>query len=368
MKIGFDAKWFFDGPPSGTLVVRNLLSELVKISHNDEIYVILNEKDRYKKLPFDTPYIKSIFVNGSNNLISNVFAIPKALNKYNLDAVVFQNFTPVTGNFEKITYIHDVIFATHPGYFSFLEKIYFYPIKFLNKFAAKIVTISKSEKERIIKTNYGSSNKIEVVYNGIEPKFFIKKDNSKNLEIKKKYNLPENYILYVGRLNSRKNIQNLLKAFALVAEKDKQIMCVLVGKTDWKMFNLEELIVNLNIKDRILKLGYIQNEELPCLYSLAKIFCFPSFAEGFGLPPLEAMAAGTPVVVSDIPVHKEIYSNAASFANPNKPDDIANAILKLLNDDVLYKERHQLGIARAKEFSWQKTVLELQKIIYSIKN
>ena len=125
MRIGFDAKWYFNGNPSGRIVVRNLLKEFIAINTEHEIYVILNKKDYDKNFPFENDKVKLIYVWSGINLLSNIIVVPIIISKYKLDVCVFQYFAPIFGSFKKIVYIHDVIFKAHPEFFTLKERIYF---------------------------------------------------------------------------------------------------------------------------------------------------------------------------------------------------------------------------------------------------
>jgi len=362
MRIGIDAKWFFNGNPSGRVVVKNLLEKLIELNTDNEIYVILNKKDIKEPFPFQKNKIKLIYVWGGVNLLSNIIIVPFVLLRYKLDVCVFQYFAPLFGKYKKIVFIHDIIFKTNPEYFTLKERIYFSPMKFLAKHSDGIVTVSESEKKRIIKHKFlGNKTRIQVVHNGVDKKFKPKEYlNPKDLEqLKVKYNLPERFLLYVGRLNERKNILNLLKAVRIL--NDKEIKLVLCGNYDWKMFNLPQMINELDLGKRVTLLGYVNDEELPLLYSLASIFCYVSYEEGFGLPPLEAMASGIPVVVSNINSLIEVCGDTGYYCNPNDPKDIAEIIDMVLTNKELRELKIRNGLERSKNFNWEnstKTLLQ----------
>jgi glycosyltransferase involved in cell wall biosynthesis len=332
MRIGFDAKWLFNGNPSGRIVVKNLLEKLLELNTANELYIILNKKDINKTFPFKNDNVKLIYVWGGINLLSNIIVVPIVLLKYKIDVCVFQYFAPVFGKFKKIVYIHDVIFKSHPEFFTLKERIYFFPMKFLAKRSHGIITVSEYEKKKIKQFHFlGSKTKICVVYNGVDGKYKPKKyfDSQVIERLRLKYNLPERFLLYVGRLNGRKNILNLIKS--IIYLKNKEIKLVLCGKYDWKMFNLPQKIEELGLNDRVLLLGYICDDELPILYSLASVFCYVSFEEGFGLPPLESLASGV----------------------PNDPENIAEKIDLILSSSDIRKTKIDIGLNRTKGFNWQ---------------
>jgi glycosyltransferase involved in cell wall biosynthesis len=369
MRIGIDAKWYFDGPPSGRLVIKNIVDELLKRDNFHQIYLILDKKFSFQKGVFIRKNIYPVFVWSRNNLLSNLFILPIIAKIYKLDLIVYQYFSSFFGKHKKIVYIHDVIFQTNPEYFTLKERIYFSPMKFLARLSDGIITVSKSEMKRIIKNKFlGRNKKIKVIYNGVDERFKPKEYFDSNLiqHIKLKYNLPERFILYVGRLNERKNVFNLLRAVSLL--NDKEIKLVLVGNYDWKMFNIPKILNELNLYKRVLLLGYVNDEDLPIIYSLATVFCFVSFDEGFGLPALEAMTSGVPIVVSGIDSLVEVCGDAGFYCNPNNPIEIATrieSILSIKNKDIV-QNKIKIGLQRSKLFSWKKSVEKIVEFCESI--
>lgn len=363
MKIAIDAKWYFEGPPSGRLVIRNIVENIIINNQEDEIYIILKKSDKSRTLPFLNERVRLIFVWGNNNLISNLLFVPFAISKYKIDVCVFQFFCSIFGNFKKIVYIHDVIFKTHPEYFGLKERIYFLPMKFLARRSDGIITVSKYVQDRIKEYKFiGKEKKSYVVYNGVSTNYKKKEffSSTELGQIKAKYGLPPKFLLYVGRLNERKNILNLLKSLNYIDDND--IKLVLCGKYDWKMFDVNKKINEMNLNNRVKLIGYVSDDELPLLYSLASVFCYVSFEEGFGLPPLEAMSSGVPVVVSNSSSLPEVCGDAGYYVDPYSPKDIAEKITLALKDKDLRKEKIASGLERVKKFTWQNSFDRIVKI------
>ncbi|MEW6557940.1 MAG: glycosyltransferase family 1 protein [Elusimicrobiota bacterium] len=364
MRIGIDAKWFFNGPPSGRHVVRSLVQNIIAVNSEHEIHVFLDKKDSNSQFPFGGTKVKRIYLWANINLISNLFIIPYLIKKYKIDCFIAQNFSPLLGSKCRISFIHDIIFESHPEFFTLRERIYFKPMKFLAKHSNFIFTVSESEKKRLIQYGYNAQDKIKVIHNGVDThKFKVigKQEKEQINKVKEIYHLPEKYILYVGRINFRKNLIKLVEAIDKITEKE--IKLVLAGKKDWKNENIEEIIDNFSLKDRIVMIGYVEEEFLPIIYSLAKLLCYVSYEEGFGLPPLEAMASGLPVVVSDIEVVKEVCGDAGNYVNPFESKSIADMINKLLEDDNLYNRKKNLGLKRANLFSWESSTKKIMHFV-----
>ena len=364
MKVGIDAKWYFSGPASGKMVIRNLVNELLKIENDIQFYIILDKNQQDSKLDFSDFKANKLYIWAGNNLLSNIFCIPKLARKHNLDYVLYQTAVSCFGRHKKIAYIHDLIYITHPQYFTLTERIYLKPLKFLTKFADSIVTVSESEKLRIQSLGFSDKN-IQFIHHGYDPIFktldlFDPEDVTETI---KKFKLPQRYILNVGRINTRKNIPNLLKAFKLL--EDETIKLVLVGKNDWKTDNLKVLINDPLIKNRIIFTGGVSNHELAIIYAKALIFCFPSYEEAFGLPPLEAMASGVPVVVSNSSSMPEVCGDAGLYVDADSPISISQGLTYLIKNDLVREKYRSLSLERAKSFSWNKAANELITIFSS---
>jgi glycosyltransferase involved in cell wall biosynthesis len=358
MRIGFDAKYYFSGNPSGRMVVRNLVRELVANNKDHELFFFLKKKERGKLFPHTGPRIHSVYIGGRFNSISNIFFLPVQAHRLNLDVCVFQYFAPLFSNFKTAVYVHDVYFKSNPEYYTRLERLYYLPIRFLSRRSDLVCTVSSTEKQRILEYKF-SKKPVTVIQHGIEDTFHPRDqfDQAYLKKIVSKFNLPKTFLLFVGRLNVRKNLGSLLRAISLL--ENKSIPLVLVGDKDWKMFNIEKLIAELKIENRIVLLGSVFGRELAAIYSLASVFCFPTYAESFGLPVLEAMAAGIPVVVSDIHIMHEICEEAGNYADPYNPQKIAEAIDSLLQDKELYELKREQGLERVKAFSWKKAACRL---------
>lgn len=364
VRIGIDAKWYFDGPPSGKMVIRNLVNEICQLKSKLKFYIILDKKCKSLYLDLENSNVEKVYVWNGNNLLSNVFFVPFVAQKYNLDVILYQTSVSFWGKHKKIAYIHDLIYISHPQYFSILERLYLKPLKILTRFADFIITVSNSEKNRFSELEF-TDKEVLVLHHGYD--FIFNKSNTlkfnSSVDLQEKYNLPDKYILYVGRINTRKNIPNLLKS--LTCLKDKEIKLVLVGNREWKIDNIETLLKHKNLSNRIIQTGSVTNEELAILYANAYIFCFPSFEEAFGLPPLEAMASGIPVVVSNSSSLPEVCGDAAIYVDANDCEAIADGISRLLTDKILYSKHKQLSLDRAKLFSWTNTAKYLIEILES---
>jgi glycosyltransferase involved in cell wall biosynthesis len=366
MKIGIDAKWFFTGNISGRLFIQNVLPELFFLHPEIEWHIFLNAKEKKFDLPFRKENVNIHYIWAGINMLSNLFVLPKCANRLNLDAVLFQTFSPKGKYFRSVVFIHDVLFNKYPEYFTWKERLYFKPLKWTSPSADRIITTTEYVKNDLVRFRYAKKNQpIDLAPSGVtnifKPLSFHNKEFLK--KIKLKYNLPDSYLLFAGRLNARKNIENLIESLHFL--NDKNICLVIVGKKNRKVSQLTQYISNKEITSKIYFTDSVSDDELSIIYAMAKIFCFPSFAEGFGLPPLEAMASGIPVIVSNTTSMPEVCGKAALYADPHDPKSIAEKINELLENRLLYEQKLQEGIEWSKNYTWRRTAKGIMNSIFA---
>ena len=275
-----------------------------------------------------------------------------------VDKFFASNALPLFVRGEVTVTIHDLGFFRQPKLYHPLERVYH---KISHRLgiarADKIIAVSQATANDIIKYFPKAKNKIKVIYNGWGQEKFKPVSEEIKIQIKNKYNLPDKFILYIGRIETKKNIQNLVRAFVLLKNKDYHL--VLAGRPG--NFGYEEILAltkQESVKDRLSLLGYIKTGDYQKIIAAADIFSFPSKFEGFGIPILEAMGSGIPVVASNIQVLKEIGGKAALYFNPDQPQDIANKLDKLILDQDLQEQLRERGLEQANKFSWKKCAQE----------
>jgi glycosyltransferase involved in cell wall biosynthesis len=210
-------------------------------------------------------------------------------------------------------------------------------------------------------------NRIKVIFMGYDKIIFKQNHKEEIISFRKFKKLPEHFILFVGSIEPRKNLISLLKAYLLLPEYIKRdFKLLLVGLKGWKNVEILELLNKL--KGNAEYLGFVDNEELAGLYRKASCFVYPSLYEGFGLPPLEAMACGCPVVTSDVASLPEVCGDAAYYINPYNVESIAEGIHKVLTDRNLRQNLIERGLERSKLFSWEKSAREHIKVFEEVSN
>lgn len=273
------------------------------------------------------------------------------------------NFIPNDGIKAKktVTTVHDFSFILHRNFHP-KERIEYFEKYFFKNIVKSDMLITGSEysKQEILERLDFKEHKIKVIYHGINHAIFKQyKDTELNFDI------PKKFILSVGSIEPRKNLLGLLKAYNLLESNLKsEYKLVLVGFKGWQNSEIMQLI-DKN-RENINYLGFISDEELAKVYNLASCFVFPSFYEGFGLPPLEAMACGAPVVSSNLTSMPEICSDAAVYCNPYDIDDIAKKIELVLKNNTLREEMIEKGLKRALEFTWKKSADDHAKVFKEV--
>ena len=259
----------------------------------------------------------------------------------------------------KIVTIHDLAWRKYPESFSRAFVAYYsFLIPRIARRALHILTVSNFSKEQIMEEFRIPEEKITVVYNGVSPRF-------RPLDVEK-----EDIILSVATLQPYKNLKSLIKAFILAKERNmipQSYRLVLVGGVNRKIFaSAGEVFEAASRRDDIEFAGYMEDEQLVIMYNRARIFAFVSLYEGFGLPPLEAMASGTPVLLSDRASLPEVGGDAALYVNPLDIEEIASGISRLIEDRELWEELRRKGLERASRFTWEKSASRVKSVIDSL--
>ena len=228
-------------------------------------------------------------------------------------------------------------------------------------FVSKVVfAISESTKEDIIQKYPFASKKVVVTPLAYDKNLFnIKVAKEDTLRVKNKYTIVNDYILFLSTLKPSKNIEGLIEAFNIISGRFPDIKLVIAGKKGWLYESIFERVKKLKLEDKIIFTDFIPEEDKPALIAGAKVFCLPSFHEGFGLDVLNAMACGVPVVVSNKGSLPEVVGDAGVYVDPNSPKSIREVIVKVLSmDDIEYNKLVTRGLEQVKGFSWEKTALK----------
>jgi len=248
--------------------------------------------------------------------------------------------------------IHDTIAIDHPHWCKPSNALYYgLIIKQTIKKASKIIVPSHSTADNLKSHFSVNGSTINIIYPGIDPIFNTNKKPWCQNQIRIRYNLPQRYILFVGNIEPKKNILGLLNTYKLLQKKGLPHKLVLVGKKGWKNKNVYREILKTK-NENVIFTGYVDRPDLPFVYQMADVFVFASLYEGFGFPPLEAMACGTPVVASSSGALKETVKDSSYTVDPQNPEDIAQAVYLLITNNNLRQKYIESGLKQSRRFNW----------------
>lgn len=379
MDIIFDVRPLTGGKLSGVeIYTRKLLEHLLRTDKKNRYVLFANSSsDQSKNLPsFDLPDVTAIQTRIPNKILNfSLFflknpRINRLIKRRMPDFTPSLYFTPdlrpvsLDKQIKKMCVVHDLSYFHFPQYFSRKTRLWHKLLdakKALRDFDA-IIAVSDFTKRDLIRTFGINPKKITVIHEGVDADFCGNMDEKKSSEIRAKHHLPKNYLLFLSTLEPRKNLRRLAEAFKIYKSGHRDdLKLVLVGVTNKKIFS------GLDIKQDtdMIFTGFVPEDEKPYVFNMAKAFLYPSLFEGFGLPLLEAMKCGTPVITSNTSSMPEICEDAAIYVNPESPKEIAGAIALILQSGTAENLALKMS-ARVKHFSWEKCARETLALIESI--
>ncbi|MFA6514420.1 MAG: glycosyltransferase family 1 protein [Patescibacteria group bacterium] len=379
MKIGVDIRVLMDKNYSGiSEYTANLLSEILKQDRENKYKLFYNSsKGHEARLDYWAKDNSKLFATSYPNKIFNYF-LQRICSRPKLDKILggtdiffapHFNFLNVSHKTKLIVTVHDLSFLRYPEFFSKRKNFWHKALrikKLLNR-ADRIVAVSENTKHDLMELLSIPAEKIKVIYSGNNCQEIIT-PQEKITDFLEKKNLKNGFILSVGNIEPRKNISGLISAYNKLRNKYPEIknQLVLAGAKGWKYKKVFSDWAKSPYKEDIKFLGYISIQEKEMLYSSAAVFVYPSFYEGFGFPPLEAMVFGLPVVSSNVSSLPEVLGKAALLINPFKPEDIAEAIKLILTDANIRTDLIEAGKVRAAMFTWEKASQEYLKLFSEI--
>ena len=363
MRIGIEAQRIFRTNKHGMdYVVLEEIKELQKLDTKNEYYVFVAPgEDRCLS---DTHNVHIIEISGNFYPYWEQVALPSVANELNLDLLhCTSNTAPIRTRIPLVLTLHDIIFLEprDKNNKSLYQNLgWFYRrlvVPRILKKCRKIITVSEFERDNIINKLGISEERIEMIYNGYNDWFRPLENTGITY---RKYIESPGYFFFLGNTDPKKNTERTLIAYSKYLERSDIKRKLLMADLDGQY--LESIIANNgieNIREQIVIPGYIVNRDLPYIYNSAFAFLYTSLRESFGIPLLEAMACGTPVITSNTSSMPEIGGPDAILVNPESSDEIAEMMLRLETDEAFYRHQGQVGLARAKYFSWKHTAEQL---------
>lgn len=355
MKIAIDTQTTLGQKSGFGFYVENLVENLKAVDSDNE-YVLI------------APKVEKDF-STIQRFIWDQFTFPSLAKQAKVDILHQPCFSaPLLYSGKIVITIHDLISHFFPKNIPGGSRFYFskwMPLTYRK--AAKIIAISENTKRDIISLLNIPEDKIVVIQSAVSEHYRPIENKTVLAKIKEKYGTGERYILDVGTLEPRKNLQFLVKAFNLAIKKG-HLDCnlVLTGKKGWYYEGLFDLIKSLKLEKRVILPGYVPDEDLPLLYNAADLFCFPSLYEGFGFPPLEALSCGTPVIAANNSSLPEVIGDAGILLDLDDEKLWADNIIEVMTNAKLREELSRKGLLQAKKFSWKKTARQTAEVYKSL--
>ena len=368
MRIGID---FHSVEREGTgncTYIRSTVESLLEIDDKNEYFLyVVNDKYAYYE-KFRT--VKNVFLKpiGVNNPFVRIPLLGFYTFRDKIDILHVQYIAPPIFRGKLCLAIHDISFFHFPECFRRFE-VYrqrlLLPLNIIR--AQRILVSSQFSKKDLIDIYNVNGKQIEVVYCGVKSFFKPLADLENAKVIMKKYGIFDKFILFVGRLDTRKNLPVLFKTFNLLKQTKKiPHKLVIVGKKDYLSKHIVKELNSSPYKKDVIFTGFVEENSLVLFYNMADVFIYPSFYEGFGLPCLEAMASGCPVVSSNNSSLPEVVGSAGILIDPDSVEEIANAIHNIIADVKLRNNFVEKGINQAKRFDWKKSAIQLLEIYRGI--
>ena len=374
MRIGIEAQRIFRPKKHGMDVVAiELIKNLQALDHKNE-YVIFSRKG-----------VDDHTIDESANFALDRFSaityadweqiqLPVRMRKNKIDILhCTANTAPLQCPVPLLLTLHDIIYLENVDFkgtaYQNLGNLYRrWLVPKIVKKASLILTVSEFEKENILRRLPSTEGKVEVLYNGVSPQFNAGYTSQQVSDFRREFNLPGQFIMFLGNTAPKKNTLNVIKAFVDLCVKhgNETPMVLLDYKKELVIKILEEL-KQPGLINKFIFPGYVPHHKIPLMYNAATIFLYPSLRESFGLPILEAMACGTPVITSNTSSMPEIAGNAAMLVDPYKSNELTTAMHTLLSNDTLLADLKMRGIKRAESFTWKASAEKLLRIYETLK-
>lgn len=373
MKIGFDAKRAVQNN-TGLGNYSRYVIEILSKYFPDNRYLLFAPKKKENprlKVILSSKNLSFVYPSGVSKLFPSLWRVIGVVNDINKEKISIyhglSNELPQrikSAHSKSVVTIHDLIFLRYPEYYKPIDRtIYQYKFKRACQKADKIIAISESTKRDIISFFKIPEDKIEVIYQGCHPNFSIPSSEEKKQEIINKYNLPTRFLLSVGSIERRKNVKLIVKALKHLPES---VHLVAVGKSTSYQQEVEEFAEKANLKSRLHIKNNVTFADLPVFYQLSVAFIYPSFFEGFGIPIIEALSSGTPVIAARGSCLEEAGGPASLYTDPKNDIELANHINEVLHNPKLAQDMIENGYEYVKRFSDEQIASDIMKVYQSL--
>lgn len=367
LRIGIDARPIQGSFTGDATYWRGLVDGLSRFETFDDIIVYL-DADLPEPEIMPSGYVRVRYLSAVNWRAWTAWAFPQALREDKVQVAHVQYGIPPLLPCPVITTVHDVSFKRHPEFFRLKDRLILDTgMKHLAKNAARILTVSEYSRKEMLELYNIPYEKIAVVYLGVDKQYKPMDRGAAQELVRTKYGIRAPFIVTVSVIQPRKNIQGLLEGFAkLKGIQHVEHKLVIVGKYGWKEHHLSRRIRDLDLTSDVIFTGYVPYEDLPAFYNAADLFVYPSVYEGFGLPPLEAMACGAPVITGNRSSLPEVVDEAGIMVDPYDSGAFAVAMSNVLSSEALRAEMSNWGLAQSRKFSWDEMARHVLSIYHEV--
>jgi glycosyltransferase involved in cell wall biosynthesis len=345
--------------------VRNLLRHLARLDDYTEYIVLCRDEDRAFAAELGENF-RAVPERSGGYSVREQLAVPLDLRRERADLFHAPHYVlPLLTPCRSVVTIHDCIHLRFPQYLP--NRLgYAYArtsMWFATHRSARVLTVSEASKRDILEYFDVPESKITVIHNAIDERFSEEPPADEVMRVRERYQLNDPFILYAGNIKPHKNLERLIEAFHIIRKGELEfVKLLIIGDEISKYAALRRTVHRYKLHKHVRFFGFVPDATLAILYRLARVFVFPSLYEGFGLPPLEAMASGTPVITSNVSSLPEVAGDAAMLIDPYETDAIAGAMRRVLMDDRLRDDMRERGLARVREFSWGRSVRRVREI------
>lgn len=372
MRIGIDIRNIGKKRTGDEVVFFNVVREMIRLDTEDEFLLFLEGRASTDLRELSDRLgvsgkgnISFVSLPARNKFDWNAWWVPRYLRRHAIDIYHTQYITPffVPKRTRVVTHIHDVSFAVYPRFIAPVDRLFLRALipRSLRR-ADRIIVPSVFTKQEVIAHYRVPETKVVTIENAVAPEFLHEPSDVERIaRVRERYHLPRHFLLSVGTLQPRKNIPTLLEAFAAFRREHAEMSLVLVGNRQGHHVDrkIDETIDRLGIGESVVFPGFVDQADLTALFDAASIFVFPSYYEGFGIPLLEAMSRGVPVVASDIPALREAAGEAAMFVPPDDAGLFAMAFRRLTDSSGKREALIRAGKERVRAFSWERSARKL---------
>ncbi len=362
MRVGIDARLVYYSQAGIGQYILHLVDGLAKVDKKGEYVLLQSRKDDTTILRQPNFRRVSLWTPSHHRL--ERYALNVELMRLGLDVLHSPDFIPPhRPSCRSVITVHDLAFLLYPHFLTRESARYYGHIDQAVRWTDHIISVSESTKRDTIQHLGVAEDRITVVHEAANPVFRPMDRQEAREQIRYRHGIEAPYILFVSTIEPRKNVPTLLRALWQLVECYKEdVRLVLAGGKGWLFEDAFSVVDELKLDRRVHFVGRVSSEDLLYLYNAAEMLAHPAFYEGFGLPPLEAMACGLPVIVSNVASLPEVVGDAGFLIDPHEVDELTVAMWRVLNDDGLRQEMRQKGLKQAGRFSWERAARETMAI------